>query len=78
MRKGTMTFQPHNAQKFRVHGFRARMATKGGRKALAARRAKGRARLTVSILIGIRVEEQWGCLTTTPFFFALSVHLKLL
>ena len=37
MRKGTMTFQPHNAQKFRVHGFRARMATKGGRKVLAAR-----------------------------------------
>ena len=40
-----MTFQPKKRQRSKVHGFRARMATPGGRKVLRARRLKGRKRI---------------------------------
>jgi len=42
-----MTLQTKKRQRSKVHGFRARMSSAGGRKVLAARRAKGRAKLTV-------------------------------
>ena len=40
------TFQPNNRRRAKKHGFRARMATRGGRAVLSARRSKGRAKIS--------------------------------
>lgn len=42
------TYQPKKRKRMRTHGFRARMATPGGRRVIKARRRKGRRCLAVN------------------------------
>jgi len=41
------TYQPNKRRRAKTHGFRARMKKRAGRKVLASRRSKGRAKLSV-------------------------------
>jgi large subunit ribosomal protein L34 len=41
------TFQPNKRKRQKVHGFRSRMKTVGGRRVLSSRRKKGRLRVSV-------------------------------
>jgi len=50
------TYQPKKRHRARTHGFRARMATPGGRQVLKARRRKGRRNIALKSRLAKRID----------------------
>jgi large subunit ribosomal protein L34 len=54
------TYQPKKRRRVRVHGFRSRMKSRGGRKVLKNRRRKGRSSLSVSKNNHVKKRVNWN------------------